>query len=295
MQSTGRTWFGLKALAKRIVRHLPGYNRLMMFLLGRWASTPWIRRLPVAPVDVEVKLPTGPAWMVRPDRCEIAKQLFWTRGVREPREDSEALEWFSRRAGRSEVVFDIGCNSGLFSIAAAKANPSARVIAFDLLPEAVQICLQNVLRNDVALQVEVLLQGLGVPGEFRVPLDEFSTGMPTSVSTSWKYSRGVRIPIRAWDAWVDDIDAGRSVLAKIDVEATEHELFAHGQAFLGAHRPAMLCELLKRAQVDQFEPMLKSFGYRFWLVTDQGPRPQPSLVPHPRFKDWILLADGSEP
>lgn len=287
--------FSWKGLAKRAVRLVPGYNAIVRALLGRHADAAWARRLPVAPTDVEVRLPGSTAWMVRPDRCEIAKQLFWTRGVRQPREDGIALEWFFHRARGVDTVLDIGCNSGLFSLAAARSNPDCRVVAFDLLPEAAQICLQNILRNDLAMQVEVRLSGLGAPGGFRVPLDAFLSGMPSSVSTEYQFSQGVQIPVRAWDALAPEFAGARSMLVKIDVEATEHHLFAHGRAFLEAYRPAMLCELLKRAHVEEFEPMLKALGYRFWLVTDQGPEARASLEPHPHFKDWIFLADGSEP
>lgn len=295
MSQARKQGLGWKGWVKRAVRFVPGYNRMMRALLAARSGAAWVRRLPVAPTDVEVCLPGTTVHLVRPDRCEIAKQLFWTRGVREPREDAVALAWFFDRARGADTVLDIGCNSGLFSLAAALSNPAARVVAFDLLPEAVQICLQNVLRNDVATQVEVRLCGLGAQGEFRVPLDAFATGMPSSVSTDYDYDQGVRVPVRPWDSLLPEFVGSKAMLVKIDVEATEHHLFAHGRAFLEAHRPAMLCELLRRARVEDFEPMLRSLGYRFWLVTDEGPVARDALVPHPHFKDWIFLADGTEP
>lgn len=294
MIDSKQQWFGAKALAKRVVRYVPGYNRAMRGLLGGRSGAAWVRRLPVAPTDVSVQLPDGQVWMVRPDRCEIAKQLFWTGGIREPREDRVALDWFFERSRQAAIVLDIGCNSGLFALAAARANPSARVIAFDLLPEAVQICLENVLRNDVAMQVEVRLQGLGAPdSSFRVPLRAAASGMPSSVSTEFEFRDGVDVPIRSLDALLAELPTTGPVLAKIDVEATEHNIFAHGRAFLAARRPAMLCELLKRAQVQAFEPMLRELGYRFALITDEGPVMRETLEPHARFKDWLFLPDDA--
>jgi FkbM family methyltransferase len=53
-------------------------------------------------------------------------------------------------------VFDIGSNTGLFSLVAAKANPKVKVFAFDLLPEAIGICFENVLRNNLATNIVTL-------------------------------------------------------------------------------------------------------------------------------------------
>jgi ribosomal protein L11 methyltransferase len=55
------------------------------------------------------------------------------------------------RPGR---VLDLGCGSGILSIAAAKTWP-CRVTAADIDPESVRVCSENVVRNGVAGRVMV--------------------------------------------------------------------------------------------------------------------------------------------
>lgn len=282
-------WFGTKRLAKRFVRYVPGYNRIVRQLVRAAPGSLWLRRLPVAPVDVEVRIGSGSVFMVRPDRCEIAKQLYWTNGVREPAEDAVALELFERLARESDLAMDIGCNSGLFAMAAARANPACRVLAYDLLPEAIEVCFANLVRNNLVAQVEPSLRGVGQPGgRFRVPARVGGATMPSSVSTEFAFEEGVDVPIVSLDSLADAAVSARRVVIKIDVEATEHELFAHGQEFLVRYRPTIICEVLKRAKVDDYGPTLSRLGYRFALITEAGLEPRESLVPHPRYKDWLF-------
>lgn len=285
----GQEWFGVKRLSKELVRFVPGYNPAMRAAVQALPKRAWLRRLPVAPIDVEVKLSSGSIYMTRPDRCEIAKQLYWTGGIREPIEDAVALALFESLAGESEVALDIGCNSGLFAMAAARANSNCRVLAFDLLPEAFEVCFANLVRNNLVSQVEPYLRGVGQPGGcFRVPMRVGGATMPSSLSTEFHFDEGVDVPIVSLDSLSESIGNVRRVAVKIDVEATEHDLFENGQLFLSRYRPTIICEVLKRARVEKYGPMLTSMGYRFELITPDGPAPREHLEPHPRFKDWLF-------
>lgn len=71
----------------------------------------------------------------------------------------QALEW-AVKPGAS--VLDVGCGSGILSIAAAKLG-AGRVVAVDVDPVCVEVTLQNAAMNDVAVAV-----AQGSPGDGRV-------------------------------------------------------------------------------------------------------------------------------
>lgn len=68
---------------------------------------------------------------------------------------SMCIEHLEKRVKPETTVFDIGCGSGILAIAAAKLSAS-KVIAVDLDENAVVTAQENVLRNNVEKQVEVL-------------------------------------------------------------------------------------------------------------------------------------------
>jgi len=61
-----------------------------------------------------------------------------------------------------EVVIDLGCGSGFFSILAAKRGAS-KVYAVDIMPRAVELTLHNARRNGVASCVEAFAGSLFEP------------------------------------------------------------------------------------------------------------------------------------
>jgi len=61
-----------------------------------------------------------------------------------------------------EVVIDLGCGSGFFSILAAKRGAS-KVYAVDIMPEAARLTRRNAQRNGVASRIEVFAGSLFEP------------------------------------------------------------------------------------------------------------------------------------
>lgn len=112
--------------------------------------------------------------------------------------------------------------------------------------------------------------------------------MPSSISTEFQFDDGVDVPIVSLDSLSAAIGEAKSVAIKIDVEATEHDLFENGHAFISRYRPTIICEVLKRARVEAYGPMLAGMGYKFALITPDGPAPRDHLEPHPSFKDWLF-------
>jgi len=61
-----------------------------------------------------------------------------------------------------EVVIDLGCGSGFFSVLAAKCGAS-KVYAVDIMPRAVELTLHNAQRNGVASRIEAFTGSLFEP------------------------------------------------------------------------------------------------------------------------------------
>ncbi len=61
-----------------------------------------------------------------------------------------------------EVVIDLGCGSGFFSILAAKRG-AAKVYAVDIMPQAVALTRRNAQRNGVASRIEAFTGSLFEP------------------------------------------------------------------------------------------------------------------------------------
>ncbi|WP_027179293.1 FkbM family methyltransferase [Maridesulfovibrio bastinii] len=288
----------LKKLYKITVPYLPGYNKFCLFIRKFYSTErDWISRLPVKPgIIVPVLLPIGNFNMCRPERCSIAKKFFWTSGRREPAEDRIALDLFVKFAMESEIILDIGSNSGLFALAAAKAKPTAEILAFDILLEANKIFINNIKLNNFEGIIDARLTGIGVEGVFKSPSNEISSEMPTalSVEDSVTSSEYVNVPIITLDQLCIPKYIGKKTCIKIDVESTEVDIFNNGLETLKKIKPVIICEVLMRAKnFEIYDKILTDFSYRKFLITAEGLKEHDSIIPDKKYKDWFFIADDN--
>lgn len=287
-----KSYFLKKTLKKTIV-FLPGYHSFCLFLRKiKPKSWVWVDRIPVKPgVLVPVHSSVGDFYMSRPERCSIAKKFFWTNGAREPYVDRIALDLFSDLVKKSSVVLDIGANSGLFSLVAARANPDAEIISFDILPESYHILIDNLLLNDMLPVVDHNLIGVGRNGVYRAPFDNISSEMPSNLSTDYNINNCMKIavPIKTLDDICYPRFVGMKVCIKIDVEGTEVDIFAYGCKTLETIKPDIICEVLcSSREYENYDQLLDNYSYFKYLITERGLVEFNKIVPNEYYKDWFF-------
>jgi len=290
-----QSWFGLKPVAKTFL----GMSVPNAFLrrISRFLAPDRVARLPAPAKLSEV---TGEARgvrfvMLRPDRCVVAKELYWGGGRRPRPADDLAVRLFATLAERSDIVLDIGAYTGLFTLVGTAVNPELRAHAFEIVPEVHRLLVENCERNGVADRVTAHLEGVGAPGvTMTVPAGTGGSALPDFYSSRLHFDAGVSVGFRTLDSVAQEVPDAARVLVKIDVEGTENEVFRHGQAFVPRFRPSILCEVLAGvADPRELETLLASHGYRYYQL-QEGLVPFDRLEPSPRFRDWLFSTQAPE-
>ena len=228
--------------------------------------------------------------MLRPDRCVVAKELYWGNGRRPRPEDDFALELFATFGRQADVMLDVGAYTGIFTLVGTVVNPSLEAHAFEIVPEVYRALFDNCVRNGVQDRVTLHHVGLGAPGGvMTVPIHASDSALPDFFSTRLHFEEGVPVEIASLDSLAGLPPAGGRVILKIDVEGTENEIFADGQRFLETFRPDILCEVLHGvADVAALEGLLAPHGYRFFQVREADLVPAEHIEAHIRFRDWFF-------
>ncbi|WP_162450462.1 FkbM family methyltransferase [Phytoactinopolyspora mesophila] len=290
----------MKALVKRILSwRVPHYLvRVAATLAGGRIRR---ERLP-APAhvkSVEARMAGVSFVMNRPDRCIIAKELYWGRGVRPRSEDQLALDVFATVARDSKLVLDLGAYTGIFSLLAARASEDADVHAFEVLPEVAKAALDNVVANDLLTRITIHTEGVGKDGDSACL--ETGTGgsaLPDFYSTEFYFEKGVHVPIRSLDSIFEafpESARGAKTAMKIDVEGTEDVVLQHAQVFLAANRPDIVCEVLPgRANTAGVEAALRPHGYRFFRFGEQALTEHEDLIAQEPFRDWLFTTKTAD-
>lgn len=285
-----QSWFGLKRYVKRSlaapVLHpfLQRAARLVPFL--------HVGRLPAPTTVHEVTgYADGARFILRdPERCEIAKELYWGGGRRPEPDDAFALDLVVNLARRADVFLDVGAYTGVFTVATAVANATLRAHAFEIVPAVAETLRENLERNGVADRVVVHQEGVGAPHTtMRVPTGEGGSALPSFYSARMQFDEGIEVSFRALDEAGAEVGEEASVVMKVDVEGAEDDVFRYGQDFLARHRPDILCEILYgEADSRALQAMFDPHGLRYYLVRDDDLLPVEHIRPHPRHRDWLI-------
>lgn len=291
-------WFGLKPAAKRALASplihplLRPATRLPGITVGRLPAPAHLAEVTGRVQTIGSPDPDAAAEFVllRPDRCEIAKEMYWGKGRRPSASDAFALDLMATRAADADVFLDIGAYTGIFSLALAAAHPGLRIHAFEMVPAVADACAANIERNDASEQITLHRIGVGDPEVvLSVPCGDGGSALPSFYSVDMEFSAGTEVSCRSLDGFSEQFEPDDRVLLKVDVEGAENTVLGFGQQLLAAHRPEILCEVLPaRAQPRELEALLAPHGYAYYLVGDGVLEHRQRIVPDEAFRDWFF-------
>lgn len=188
------------------------------------------------------------------------------------------LALFATYASNARVIFDIGANTGIYSLLAAKANPGSKTLAFEPNTPNFQRLKLNLEVNNIQT-VEALNKGVGaehgilhltVPSDGKLStVSSFNGGFTRTFHTDEVKYVEVPVEVVVLNDWCDTLN--RVDLVKIDVETFEMEVFKGGYDFFEKFKPLIFCEVF----VDEdrktfFDDFLNRLGYTFYSIVPEG-------------------------
>ena len=285
------------------LRGITWVNRLVRGLLRgsrRGSVGPVIRKLQLRwPVYGEVALHIHgvPLALHSAGDDRIVDMLYYA-----PAEYGEYLDLkvFLDVARRATTILDIGANTGLYSILAAKVCPTGRILAFE--PYAVNADrLRYNLALNRAINVDVREVVVGAQNgriAFAVPeypriCDVASADLDFTQQhyRRWLSYKSVTLPVRSTDAVVEESRLNRVDLLKIDVENRELDVLRGAAQTIAQFRPVIQIESFSNDERRQFfQRELAPLGYKSYQTSPHGLRETPGLEPVTKSSNFFLTA-----
>ena len=254
-----------KQAARAVVRRILGTAGLVR-RLGQGVGA-----APSAEGVASARLPDGQCVLLRwPGPQEEVATSLQHHGFRGYEPETVAL--FYDLCRHTTCVCDVGAYSGYFALVAAKANPAARVFAFEPAPWAYDALVGNIGLNGSR---NVRAERLAVSdrdGETNLFMPAGT--LPTGASTlaGFRPARStLLVRTVTLDAYVAQHDTGHVDLVKIDTESTEHEVLAGMQQIMDRDAPVIIAEVLAGRNEAAQQSILAAHGYRWFWLTNSGP------------------------
>ena len=226
----------------------------------------------------------------------ISNQVFWREwSGYEP----ETTPLFFDMARAAEVVIDVGAYVGFYAILAGLANRSARVLAFEPMPDNAERFERHVELNRLS-NVELVHAAVSEePGE--AELFHTQSDHPSSTSLVREFMdvhadlTSSVVPTVALDDFVEERGLGPVSLVKLDIETGEPAALRGMRATLERDQPPIFCEVLSDDVGAELESILAPLDYRFYHLTDDGPQERTEIRGHPELLNYLFTPSSSPP
>ncbi|MFM1874774.1 MAG: hypothetical protein RL266_511 [Bacteroidota bacterium] len=227
----------------------------------------------------------------------IENELFW-KGLGHTMEDDTVWFW-EETCGTSDVILDIGANTGVYSLMAKAENPKAMVIAFEPSIKIYPPLVENVKLNGFDVVCEKL--AISSSNETQTFYDLDALEFPTSGSLSSKKLKELtegrtdiseyEVICKTLDSYIEDSKLPTVDLLKIDVELHEPAIF-EGFKCLQKFRPTIIVEVLNQEVGDKITAASDLRGYTIYkLVAPYKVVKLDSIIADPKYRNILLLPE----
>jgi FkbM family methyltransferase len=183
-----------------------------------------------------------------------------------------------------DIVYDIGANTGLYTLFAAMACPNGLIVAFEPYPPNLNLLKRDIARNgleNVAVRNVALSDSIGTTNFSQPDKDDIGYGS-SSIQTDQSDST-VEVPVTTGDQLVANGEVAAPNIIKIDVEGAEPLVLAGLEDLLSEPDcRTVYCEVHlpgeeKRPSVEDFgsspeslRERLEEFGFGVEYAHDRG-------------------------
>ena len=195
----------------------------------------------------------------------LENSIFW-QGLDQYEKDENWI--WNLLAEKSKIIFDIGANTGIYSVMTKTINPNATVYAFEPSRNTFEKLVKNVKIN----KIDVSCNQIAISNSnketicFDVP-DEHqkSASLSPEKLKNWTGYTGeiieYKVVCSSLDKYIENNNITSIDLMKIDVEMHEAEVLKGFKKYLGQFKPFMMIEVLSEDIASALDKILPSKDY----------------------------------
>lgn len=181
---------------------------------------------------------------------------------------------FEALAPKINVFFDVGSNTGLYSLILAGSNPKAKVWAFEPSPGPFEYLSRNIAANGFNGRIHPIKTALSNQegtAEFVSAFSPKYTYLKEATLGGSGHLSGARdntssltfqVKTETLDQFVERNQITSIDLMKLDTEETEHLIIGSGLETLKKFEPILICEVFSVEMAVALGDLLKPLGYK---------------------------------
>jgi len=279
----------LKKIIKFIYKKLPFKKQIYSLIKILWTPPePVYRHLHFEDVfEVSVFGKTTFKMIHYGSQFRIENEIFWA-GLTNAWE-KESFKLWIELCKNSEVILDVGANTGIYSLIAKAINPRANVYAFEPVDRVYQKLCENVQINqyDIILSNKAVSNFSGEAVIYDRPVEHTTS---VTVNMKRRESETIVTPIETitLDDFIEQKEFKNLDLLKIDVETHEPEVMEGFRKYLVHFQPTILIEILDDSIGRKVEEYVKDLNYLYFNIDEKGGIRQSEKIVMSDYYNYLL-------
>lgn len=220
---------------------------------------------------------------------ELENEIFWA-GLTGNWE-KESIKLWIKLCKYSEVVFDIGSNTGIYALIAKTINPNSKVYAFEPVKRIFIKLQKNISLNnfDIFPIEKAVSNSDGIATIYDPQIEHiYSVTVNKNFLSPDSKVLETEIEIITLDSFIKQNNINKIDLIKIDVETHEPEVLEGFSEYLSQFKPAILVEILTNEVGNKVESLVEGLGYLYFNIDERGSIRQVGNITKSDYYNYLL-------
>jgi len=243
---------------------------------------------------ITIPVDTGHRFRMHHYGFELENSIFWE-GLENGWERQSIGIW-KQLVKRSTTIFDIGANTGVYSLIAACLNPDSRVFALEPIERVFQRMVRNVELNKYKIHCLPMAASNfdGRATVYDTPTDHiYSVTVNKNLNNPGTAIVPTEISTVRLDSIIEDNKIQHIDLMKIDVETHEPEVLQGMGQYLMKFCPTILIEVLNDEIGKRIEQLVKDNGYLYFNIDERSNKvTKMKSITKSAYYNYLLCSEG---
>ena len=199
---------------------------------------------------------------------QLENEIFWN-GLTNGWEKISIKLWIEL-SKTSNVILDIGANTGIYSLVSKATNPTSKVYAFEPVTRVYEKLCANIALNNFDVKCfefalsnndgEAVIYDTPTPHVYSVAVNKNISGLADTIPT--------KIKTLKLSTFIKQNELSAIDLIKIDVETHEPEVLDGMEQYLELFKPTLLIEVLNDEVGDKIQQLIKNIDYLYFNIDE---------------------------
>ena len=281
----------MKKLLHALYSLVPFKKPLLLFLKKMGTPPQWLYRHLHFKGKFNVNISPGKSFQLIHYGFEIENELFW-KGFQDGWEKVSLGLWV-QLCKNSDIIFDIGANTGIYAMVANTINGKAEVFAFEpverVYDKLVKNCELNKFNTTCYQKAVSNFTGKAVIFDTE-EVHVLSVTVNKNLNAPSTPVKEYEIETITLKQVIEDNKLPRIDLMKIDVETHEPEVLEGMGEYLKKFQPTMLIEILNDEVGQRISQLISGIDYLYFNIDEDNGIRRVDTITHSDYYNYLLCS-----